>query len=71
MLADFSDAGSNNPVVEDIIVRIKGGDTSYSARPLSSWDSNTYRRWGRSLKYNPAIIDFEVRLSTVEETLPL
>ncbi|XP_010714379.1 complement component C8 alpha chain [Meleagris gallopavo] len=59
--ADFSDAGSNSPVVEDIIVRIKGGDTSYSAQPLSSWDSNTYRLWGRSLKYNPAIIDFELQ----------
>lgn len=70
-LVDFSDAGSNSPVMEDIIVRIKGGDTSYSARPISSWDSNTYRRWGRSLKYNPAIIDFEVSLSAVEETLPL
>ncbi|XP_065594423.1 complement component C8 alpha chain isoform X2 [Cyrtonyx montezumae] len=56
-----SDAESNSRVVEDIIVRIKGGDTSYSARPLSSWDSNMYRLWGRSLKYNPAIIDFELQ----------
>uniref|UniRef100_A0A8C9ETS2 Complement C8 alpha chain n=1 Tax=Pavo cristatus TaxID=9049 RepID=A0A8C9ETS2_PAVCR len=61
VLVDFTAAGSNSPVVEDIIVRIKGGDTSYSARPLSSWDSNTYRHWGRSLKYNPAIIDFELQ----------
>uniref|UniRef100_A0A8C2TK84 Complement C8 alpha chain n=1 Tax=Coturnix japonica TaxID=93934 RepID=A0A8C2TK84_COTJA len=63
-----TDAGSNSAVVEDIIVRIKGGDTSYSARPLSSWDSNTYRRWGRSLKYNPAVIDFE--LQPIHEILP-
>lgn len=57
--------------MEDIIPRIKGGDTAGSGGLLNSWDSNMYRRWGRSLKYNPAIIDFEVRLSAVEETLPL
>lgn len=57
--------------MEDIIPRIKGGDTASSGGLLNSWDGNMYRRWGRSLKYNPAIIDFEVRLSAVEETLPL
>ncbi|NXC45827.1 CO8A protein, partial [Penelope pileata] len=56
-----TDAESNSAVVEDIIVRIKGGDTSFSKRPLSSWDGNIYRQWGRSLKYNPAIIDFELQ----------
>ncbi|NXL89854.1 CO8A protein, partial [Alectura lathami] len=56
-----TDAESNSAVVEDIIVRIKGGDTSYSTRPFSSWDGNMYRHWGKSLKYNPAIIDFELQ----------
>ncbi|NXI74130.1 CO8A protein, partial [Anseranas semipalmata] len=56
-----ADAKSNSAVVEDIIPRIRGGDTAYSAGLLSSWDGNMYRRWGRSLKYNPAIIDFELQ----------
>ncbi|NXV76420.1 CO8A protein, partial [Atlantisia rogersi] len=52
---------SNSAVVEDIIPRIRGGDTSYSGGLLNSWDGNMYRRWGRSLKYNPAVIDFELQ----------
>ncbi|NXT28045.1 CO8A protein, partial [Syrrhaptes paradoxus] len=58
---NFSDAESNSAVVEDIIPRIRGGDTSYSGGLLNSWDGNMYRRWGRSLKYNPAVIDFELQ----------
>ncbi|XP_025924818.1 complement component C8 alpha chain [Apteryx rowi] len=56
-----SDPQSSSAVVEDIIPRIRGGDTSYSGGLLNSWDSNMYRRWGRSLKYNPAVIDFELQ----------
>ncbi|KAF1647811.1 Complement component C8 alpha chain, partial [Eudyptes chrysocome] len=52
---------SNSAVVEDIITLIRGGDTSYSGGLLNSWDGNMYRRWGRSLKYNPAVIDFELQ----------
>ncbi|KAF1399021.1 Complement component C8 alpha chain, partial [Spheniscus humboldti] len=52
---------SNSAVVEDIIPLIRGGDTSYSGGLLNSWDGNMYRRWGRSLKYNPAVIDFELQ----------
>ncbi|NXC26807.1 CO8A protein, partial [Campylorhamphus procurvoides] len=56
-----TDAKSNSAVVEDIIPRIRGGDTSYSGGLLNSWDGNMYRHWGRSLKYNPAVIDFELQ----------
>ncbi|NXW58854.1 CO8A protein, partial [Eurystomus gularis] len=56
-----SDAKSNNAVVKDIISRIRGGDTGYSGGLLNSWDGNMYRHWGRSLKYNPAVIDFELQ----------
>ncbi|NXF02457.1 CO8A protein, partial [Smithornis capensis] len=52
---------SKSAVVEDIIPRIRGGDTSYSGGLLNSWDGNIYRHWGRSLKYNPAVIDFELQ----------
>ncbi|XP_065698615.2 complement component C8 alpha chain isoform X1 [Patagioenas fasciata] len=56
-----TDAETNSAVVEDIITRIRGGDTSYSGGILNSWDGNMYRHWGRSLKYNPAVIDFELQ----------
>lgn len=59
---DFADAESHSAVVEDIIPRIRGGDTTYSGGLLNSWDGKMYRYWGRSLKYNPAVIDFQVRL---------
>ncbi|NXN91025.1 CO8A protein, partial [Rhinopomastus cyanomelas] len=56
-----TDGDSKGAVVEDIISRIRGGDTSYSGGLLNSWDGNMYRHWGRSLKYNPAVIDFELQ----------
>ncbi|NWR12449.1 CO8A protein, partial [Paradoxornis webbianus] len=58
---NFADAGSHSAVVEDIIPRVRGGDTSYSGGLLNSWDGKTYRLWGRSLKYNPAVIDFQLQ----------
>nr|XP_026646230.1 complement component C8 alpha chain [Zonotrichia albicollis] len=56
-----TDAGSHSAVVEDIIPRIRGGDTSSSGGLLKSWDGQMYRHWGRSLKYNPAVIDFQLQ----------
>ncbi|NXA87175.1 CO8A protein, partial [Melanocharis versteri] len=56
-----TDAESHGAVVEDIIPRIRGGDTSYSGGLLNSWDGKMYRHWGRSLKYNPAVIDFQLQ----------
>ncbi|NXM69922.1 CO8A protein, partial [Serilophus lunatus] len=56
-----TDRDSKSAVVEDIIPRIRGGDTSYSGGLLNSWDGNMYRHWGRSLKYNPAVIDFKLQ----------
>ncbi|NXR50618.1 CO8A protein, partial [Hippolais icterina] len=56
-----SDPESHSAVVEDIIPRIRGGDTSSSGGLLNSWDGQMYRQWGRSLKYNPAVIDFQLQ----------
>ncbi|XP_027734863.1 complement component C8 alpha chain [Empidonax traillii] len=56
-----TDGKSHDAVVEDIIERIKGGDTTYTGGLLNSWEGNIYRHWGRSLKYNPAVIDFELQ----------
>ncbi|XP_071606150.1 complement component C8 alpha chain [Heliangelus exortis] len=56
-----TDAESHSAVVEDIISQIRGGDTSYSTGLLNTWDGKMSRHWGRSLKYNPAVIDFELQ----------
>ncbi|KAL7985038.1 hypothetical protein Chor_003608 [Crotalus horridus] len=46
-------------VIEDIIPRVEGGDASSIARIMENKSSVAYRYWGRSLKLNPTIIDFE------------
>uniref|UniRef100_A0A8C8SV87 Complement C8 alpha chain n=1 Tax=Pelusios castaneus TaxID=367368 RepID=A0A8C8SV87_9SAUR len=56
-----SDSKSHDALVEDIIPRIQGGDVSSSEGLLNNWNANMYRHWGRSLKYNPAVIDFELQ----------
>jgi len=53
--------------VEDFISRVRGAGWGGSLTQDSS--IVTYRSWGRSLKYNPAVIDFEVSLFAAEETL--
>ncbi|XP_019356774.1 PREDICTED: complement component C8 alpha chain [Gavialis gangeticus] len=56
-----TDPQTKNAVVEDIIPRIKGGDTGSAESLLSTQNTNMYRHWGRSLKYNPVVIDFELQ----------
>ncbi|XP_004679102.1 PREDICTED: complement component C8 alpha chain [Condylura cristata] len=51
----------NNTVVEDIISRVKGGNVDWGGGLMQNSSIITYRSWGRSLKYNPAVIDFEVQ----------
>ncbi|XP_048353997.1 complement component C8 alpha chain [Sphaerodactylus townsendi] len=55
------DASKTKSVIEDIIPRVRGGDTKSVGRLLESWNANAYRYWGRSLKLNPTIIDFEIQ----------
>lgn len=55
--------------VEDIISLVRGGNTGWGGGLAHNRSIITYRFWGRSLKYNPAVIDFEVSLFAVEETL--
>lgn len=49
-------------LIEDIIPRVRGGDAASVGRFLGSWNADIYRYWGRSLKLNPTVIDFEVSL---------
>ncbi|XP_078526202.1 complement component C8 alpha chain [Lissotriton helveticus] len=53
--------GSNGAAIEDIISQVRGGDSGSSGGISLKWNANTYRLWGRSLKYNPAVIDFELQ----------
>lgn len=41
---------------------MKGGNTGSSSGILGIRDAKSYRDWGKSLKYNPALIEFEVHL---------
>ncbi|XP_041805773.1 complement component C8 alpha chain [Chelmon rostratus] len=61
-------------VIEDIVTLVKGGITESSTGLLAVRNPDTYRRWGASLKYNPALIEYEtmpiyelVRLSTAAD----
>ncbi|XP_043941449.1 complement component C8 alpha chain [Protopterus annectens] len=51
---------SSSSFIKDILPRVEGGDTGSTGRLITIADARNYRHWGRSLKYNPALIDFEV-----------
>ncbi|XP_056597020.1 complement component C8 alpha chain [Triplophysa dalaica] len=67
---------SSSDIIEDTFGSVKGGYTGPSTGQLHIRDEKSYKIWGRSLKYNPALIDFEVlpiyelvRFSTAAEQL--
>ncbi|XP_019598093.2 complement component C8 alpha chain [Rhinolophus sinicus] len=47
--------------VEDIISRVRGGSSGWGGGLAHNKSIITYRFWGRSLKYNPAVIDLEMQ----------
>lgn len=53
--------GGSSSVIEDVVTFVKGGITQTSAGVLIIRDADTYKKWGTSLKYNPALIDYEVK----------
>ncbi|XP_004465554.1 complement component C8 alpha chain [Dasypus novemcinctus] len=55
------DGETNIGVVEDIISRVQGGNSGPGGGLTQNSNTITYRSWGRSLKYNPVVIDFEVQ----------
>ncbi|XP_075037833.1 complement component C8 alpha chain [Mixophyes fleayi] len=69
----FAESGEgrtgSDSAIKDIITHIKGGDTGSAGGLLNDFTGNTYRFWGRSLKYSPAVIDYE--LQTIYEGLRL
>ncbi|XP_073499811.1 complement component C8 alpha chain isoform X1 [Phyllobates terribilis] len=49
-------------VIEDVLTHVSGGDTGSVGGLMSEMKGSSYRHWGRSLKYNPAVIDYELQL---------
>ncbi|XP_028642554.1 complement component C8 alpha chain isoform X2 [Grammomys surdaster] len=47
--------------VKDIISRVQGGSPGWGTGLTHNSSAITYRSWGRSLKYNPVVIDFEMQ----------
>ncbi|EGV91711.1 5'-AMP-activated protein kinase catalytic subunit alpha-2 [Cricetulus griseus] len=47
--------------VEDIISRVRGGSSDWGSDLTHKSSTITYRSWGRSLKYSPVVIDFEMQ----------
>ncbi|XP_036113161.1 complement component C8 alpha chain [Molossus molossus] len=54
-----SPTDAKNMGVEDIISMVRGGNSAWGTGLAHNTSIVTYRSWGRSLKYNPAVIDFE------------
>ncbi|KAM3915024.1 complement component C8 alpha chain [Leptodactylus fuscus] len=51
---------SSNRVIQDVITHVNGGDTGSVGGVLNILTGSGYRFWGRSLKYNPAVINYEL-----------
>lgn len=52
----------SSSAIEDVLGFVKGGHTGSSTGSLAVKDAKSYQDWGKSLKYNPALIEFEVHL---------
>ncbi|XP_014398054.1 PREDICTED: complement component C8 alpha chain [Myotis brandtii] len=56
-----ADTDEDNRLVQDIIAQVRGGNTGWGTGLAHNTSFISYRSWGRSLKYNPAVIDFETQ----------
>ncbi|KAG7462025.1 hypothetical protein MATL_G00197580 [Megalops atlanticus] len=68
--------GLSSSFIKDVISNVQGGSTGSSGGLLAVRDAKTYQSWGKSLKYNPGLIEFEslpvyelVRFSAVAEEM--
>ncbi|XP_017275661.1 complement component C8 alpha chain [Kryptolebias marmoratus] len=53
-------SSSDEALVQDVVTLVKGGITETGSGLLAIRDTDTYRKWGASLKYNPALTEFEI-----------
>lgn len=51
---------SSSSEIKDIITLVRGGVAETDPHMLSISDQETYRKWGESLQYSPALIEYEV-----------
>ncbi|KAM4641433.1 complement component C8 alpha chain [Discoglossus pictus] len=56
-----ADLSASSSAIKDVITHVTGGDIGSSGGVANVFIGSTYRFWGRSLKYNPAVIDFELQ----------
>ncbi|XP_003495798.1 complement component C8 alpha chain [Cricetulus griseus] len=56
-----SETNNTSSGVEDIISRVRGGSSDWGSDLTHKSSTITYRSWGRSLKYSPVVIDFEMQ----------
>uniref|UniRef100_A0A672KBF6 Complement C8 alpha chain n=1 Tax=Sinocyclocheilus grahami TaxID=75366 RepID=A0A672KBF6_SINGR len=61
---------SSNSAIEDVLGFVKGGHTGSSTGSLAIKDAKSYQDWGKSLKYNPALIEFEYQMLRISLGLP-
>ncbi|KAM9685446.1 complement component C8 alpha chain [Trichechus inunguis] len=67
-ITNRAESNRQNMAVKDVISRVRGGSAGWSGGLTHDESIITYRFWGRSLKYNPIVIDFE--LQPIYELLP-
>ncbi|XP_037004426.2 complement component C8 alpha chain isoform X2 [Artibeus jamaicensis] len=56
-----SELNKDSFAVEDVISRVRGGNPGWGFGLAHNGSTVSYRSWGRSLKYSPAVIDFEMK----------
>ncbi|XP_013768571.1 complement component C8 alpha chain [Pundamilia nyererei] len=54
------DRKGSSAIIEDVVTKVSGGITDSSAGLNAIRNPDMYRKWGFSLKYNPALIDYEI-----------
>ncbi|KAJ3594717.1 hypothetical protein NHX12_004024 [Muraenolepis orangiensis] len=66
-----SESDSDTSEIKDVIVGVKGGIADTDPNMLARSDPKSYMKWGESIQYSPALIEYEtmpiyelVRLST-------
>ncbi|XP_053549597.1 complement component C8 alpha chain [Bombina bombina] len=56
---EFEKPITGGGIINNVLSLVTGGDTGSTEGLSNVYTEDTYRFWGRSLKYNPAVIDFE------------
>ncbi|KAM9324641.1 complement component C8 alpha chain [Gastrophryne carolinensis] len=57
---DMDEKGGHSKIIKDVLTNAKGGDPPSTGALTNIFDGVTFRMWGRSLRYNPAVIESEL-----------